>query len=162
MYYYEMATNVKIEPIGIIYSPYSTKESCPIQPLYASASVGRVEIFDEFGPGLKDIETFSHIYLLYFFDRAGTVELIRAPFLDDEPHGIYATRHPCRPNGIGMSIVKLLGRERNVLTVGGIDVLNKTPLLDIKPYIPKFDIIDSASEGWTAGKIWRPKPSGRE
>ena len=88
--------------------------------------------------------------------------MIRAPFLDDEPHGIYATRHPCRPNGIGMSIVKLLGRERNVLTVSGIDVLNETPLIDIKPYIPKFDIIDSASEGWTAGKIWRPKPSGRE
>lgn len=153
---------MKIKPIGIIYSPHLAKESCPIQPLYSSESVGRVEVFEEFEPGLKDIDTFSHIYLLYFFDRAGRIELIRAPFLDDEPRGIYATRHPCRPNGIGMSIVKLLGREKNVLTVGGIDVLNKTPLLDIKPYIPKFDIIDSASEGWTAGKNWRPKPYGRE
>ena len=153
---------MKIKAIGIIYSPHLTKQSCPIQPLYSSESVGRVEVFAEFELGLKDIETFSHIYLLYFFDRAGSIELIRAPFLDDEPHGIYATRHPCRPNGIGMSIVKLLGREKNVLSVGGIDVLNKTPLLDIKPYIPKFDIIDSASQGWTAGKNWRPKPSSRE
>jgi len=153
---------MKIKAIGIIYSPHLTKRSCPIQPLYSPESVGRVEVFAEFELGLKDIETFSHIYLLYLFDRAGSIELIRAPFLDDEPHGIYATRHPCRPNGIGMSIVKLLGREKNVLSVGGIDVLNKTPLLDIKPYIPKFDIIDSASQGWTAGKNWRPKPSGRE
>lgn len=153
---------MEIKPIGIIYSPHLTKENCPIQPPYSSESVGRVEVFEEFEPGLKDIETFSHIYLIYFFDRAGSVELVRAPFLDDEPRGVFSTRHPCRPNGIGISIVKLLGREKNVLTVGGIDVLNKTPLLDIKPYVPKFDIIDGASEGWTAGKDWRPKPSGRE
>jgi tRNA-Thr(GGU) m(6)t(6)A37 methyltransferase TsaA len=153
---------MKIKAIGSIYSPHLIKQSCPIQPFYSPESVGRVEVFAEFEPGLKDIETFSHIYLIYFFDRAGRIELIRAPFLDDEPHGIYATRHPCRPNGIGMSIVKLLGREKNVLTVGGIDVLNATPLLDIKPYIPKFDIIDSASQGWTAGKNCSSKPGGRE
>jgi tRNA-Thr(GGU) m(6)t(6)A37 methyltransferase TsaA len=111
---------------------------------------------------LKDIEGFSHIYLFYFFDRAGRVELIRPTFLDDEPHGIFATRHPCRPNGIGMSIVRLLGRRKNVLTVEGIDVLDNTPLLDIKPYVPKFDAIAEASEGWTSGKNWRPKPGGRE
>ena len=153
---------MEMKAIGTIYSPHSTKESCPIQPLYSSASVGRVEVFQEFESGLKDIDTFSHIYLFYFFDRAEGIELIRATFLDDEPHGIYATRHPCRPNGIGMSIVKLLGRKKNVLAVEGIDVLNNTPLLDIKPYIPKFDVIDCASEGWTSGKNWRPKPSGRE
>jgi len=153
---------VKIKPIGIIYSPHLSKESCPIQPLYSAEAVGKVEVFEEFEPGLKDIETFSHIHLLYCFDRAGGIELIRAPFLDDEPHGVFATRHPCRPNGIGMSIVKLLSREKNILTVGRIDVLNNTPLLDIKPYMPKFDIIDCASEGWTAGKKWRAKPSGRE
>jgi tRNA-Thr(GGU) m(6)t(6)A37 methyltransferase TsaA len=154
--------DININPIGIIYSPYATKEACPIQPRYSSEAVGRVEVFKEYEAGLKDIETFSHIYLLYLFDRAGEIELVRSTFLDDEPHGIYASRHPCRPNGIGMSIVKLLKRENNILIVEGVDMLNKTPLLDIKPYIPKFDVIDFALEGWTAGKTWRPKPGGRE
>jgi len=148
--------------IGIIHSEHTIEENTPIQPVYAKGCKGHVELCPEFVEGLRDLSGFSHIYLIYFFDRAGRIELIRAPFLDDEPHGIYATRHPCRPNGIGMSIVKLLGREKNVLTVGGIDVLNATPLLDIKPYIPKFDIIDSASQGWTAGKNCSSKPGGRE
>jgi tRNA-Thr(GGU) m(6)t(6)A37 methyltransferase TsaA len=151
-----------INPIGIIHTPFTTKEMCPIQPLYSSGAVGRVEVFNEYEAGLKDIETFSHIYLLYLFDRAGKIELVRETFLDDEPHGIYASRHPCRPNGIGMSIVKLINRTDNILTIEGIDVLDKTPLIDIKPYIPKFDIIGSASEGWTSGKNWRPKPAGKE
>jgi tRNA (adenine37-N6)-methyltransferase len=153
---------VKIEPIGTIYTPFSSKEECPIQPLYSSDSPGCVEIFRKYEAGLKDIETFSHIYLLYLFDQAGSIELVRQTFLDDEPHGIYASRHPCRPNGIGLSVVKLLCRENNILVVEGVDMLNKTPLLDIKPYLPKFDAIHSASEGWTAGKNWRPKPEGRE
>lgn len=153
---------MEINPIGIIYTSFATKESCPIQPLYASGAVGRVEVFEEFAEGLKDIEGFSHIYLLYLLDRAGQIELVRGTFLDDTPHGIYASRHPCRPNGIGMSIVKLVGRENNILTVEGIDVLNQTPLLDIKPYVPRFDSIESASEGWIAEKQWRPKPSGKE
>jgi len=151
-----------MEPIGIIYTPYKEKSACPIQPLYASDAIGRVEVFEKFAAGLKDIETFSHIYLLYQFDRAGGIELIRPPFLDDESHGIFATRHPCRPNGIGMSIVQLKKRENNILIVEGIDVLDMTPLLDIKPYIPRFDRIETATEGWTAGKQWRPKPEGRE
>ena len=153
---------MEINPIGIIYTSFVTKESCPIQPLYASGAAGRVEVFEEFAAGLKDIEGFSHIYLLYLLDRAGQIELVRGTFLDDTPHGIYASRHPCRPNGIGMSIVKLVGRENNILTVEGIDVLNQTPLLDIKPYVPRFDSIESASEGWIAEKQWRPKPSGKE
>ena len=153
---------MEIHPIGIIHSPHTSKDSCPIQPVYAAEAVGRIEVFKEYEAGLKDIETFSHIYLLYLFDRAGEVEMVRATFLDDETRGIYASRHPCRPNGIGMSIVKLVGRENNVLMVTGVDMLDGTPLLDIKPYIPKFDHIASASEGWTAGKLHRPKPEGRE
>lgn len=151
-----------IEPIGIIHTPFKKKEDCPIQPSYASGATGRVEVFEEFAPGLKDIEGFSHIYLIYHFDRAGEVVLVRPTFLDDEPHGIFASRHPCRPSGIGISIVRLKKREDNVLTVEGIDVLEGTPLLDIKPYLPKFDSIENASEGWTAGKERRKKPEGRE
>jgi tRNA-Thr(GGU) m(6)t(6)A37 methyltransferase TsaA len=153
---------MEINPIGNIHSPFATKESCPIQPIYASGAVGRVEVFKEFAAGLKDVETFSHIYLLYLLDRAGKIELVRETFLDDAPHGIYASRHPCRPNGIGMSIVKLIKRENNILTVEGIDVLDQTPLIDIKPYVPRFDSIESASEGWIAGKQWRAKPRGKE
>lgn len=155
-------TDMKISPIGIIHSPYATKEQCPIQPLYAAEATGRVEVFDRYAAGLKDIETFSHIYLLYRFDRAGEVELVRSTFLDDEPHGVFASRHPCRPNGIGMSIVRLKAREGNILVVEGIDVLDRTPLIDIKPYIPRFDRMETASAGWTEGKEWRQKPAGRE
>ena len=153
---------MEINPIGIIHSPFASKEECPIQPLYAAGAVGRVEVFREFEAGLKDVDTFSHIYLLYLLDRAGKVELVRETFLDDVSHGIYASRHPCRPNGIGMSIVKLIKREGNMLTIEGIDVLDQTPLIDIKPYVPRFDSIESASEGWIAGKQWRPKPGGKE
>lgn len=151
-----------IEPIGVIHSPYLAKDDCPIQPLYAPDAIGRVEVFDHFAAGLKDIGSFSHLYLLYRFDRAGEIELIRPTFLDDRAHGIFATRHPCRPNGIGISIVRLLQREANLLLVEGVDVLDQTPLIDIKPYIPRFDRIETATEGWIADKQWRPKPAGRE
>ena len=143
---------IEFRAIGIIHSPHATKEVCPIQPLYSSDAVGRVEVFEEYAPGLKDVETFSHLYLLYLFDRAGEIELVRPTFLDDEPHGVFASRHPCRPNGIGMSIVRLERREANVLIVTGIDVLDGTPLLDVKPYIQRFDIIDTASNGWVGKK----------
>jgi tRNA-Thr(GGU) m(6)t(6)A37 methyltransferase TsaA len=153
---------MKIHPIGTIRSSFATKEECPIQPLYASGVEGRVEVFAEFTPGLKDIENFSHLILIYRFDRAGEIELVRPTFLDDEPHGVFASRHPCRPNGLGLSVVRLLRREGNVLHVGGIDVLDGTPLIDIKPYIPRFDSYPEASEGWIAGKEARSKPPGRE
>ena len=153
---------MEINPVGIIRTPFQSKEECPIQPVYAKAAAGQVEVFPEFAPGLKDIGTFTHIYLLYALDRAGEIELQRATFLDDKPHGIYASRHPCRPNSIGMSIVALVHIQEATLTVQGIDVLDQTPLLDIKPYIPKFDCFPEASEGWTANKTWCGKPSGRE
>ena len=153
---------MEVSPIGVIHSPFTSKEECPIQPAYASAAEGRVEVFPEFAAGLKDVETFSHIYLLYAFDRAGDVELVRPTFLDDAPHGVFASRHPCRPNGIGLSIVRLLERQGNVLVVSGIDVLDETPLLDIKPYLPMYDVVESASNGWAGDLPWRPKPGDRE
>ncbi|MHC4842392.1 MAG: tRNA (N6-threonylcarbamoyladenosine(37)-N6)-methyltransferase TrmO [Planctomycetota bacterium] len=151
-----------LKPVGIIHSPYKTKESCPIQNLYSKESQGIIEIFPEYEDGLKDIETFSHIILLYQFDRAGEVKLIRPTFLDDKPHGVFASRHPCRPNGIGLTIVKLLKRKKNILEVSGIDVLDGTPLIDIKPYVPRFDSFPDAEEGWIASKKWRSKPKNRE
>jgi tRNA (adenine37-N6)-methyltransferase len=149
-------------PIGVIHSPYETKEECPIQGAYAQDSQGTVELFPEHAAGLQDIETFSHIYLIYHFDRAGEIKYVRPTFLDDREHGIYASRHPCRPNGIGMSIVRLLSRDGHILTVDGIDTLNKTPVLDIKPYIPRHDIMKSATEGWIANVAYRGKPKDRE
>lgn len=148
--------------IGTIRTPYKTKQECPIQPLFASATTARVEVFEQYAEGLQDVETFSHLYLLYEFDRADDVRLVRSTFLDDAPHGIYASRHPCRPNAIGLSIVKLIARNGNVLIVEGADMLDDTPLLDIKPYLPQYDAIPSASEGWTVNKQWRQKPDGRE
>jgi tRNA (adenine37-N6)-methyltransferase len=153
---------MELQPIGRIYTPFKKKEDCPIQPVYTAEAEGRIVVFGEYAAGLKDIETFSHIYMLYQFDRAGEIQLVRPTFLDDEPHGIYASRHPCRPNGIGMSIVRLKARQENILIVSGIDMLDETPLLDLKPYVPRFDVVASASEGWIGNKQWRPKPTDRE
>ncbi len=153
---------MKIEPIGIIHTPFDSKNECPIQPIYAATAIGRVEVFTAYAAGLKDIEGFSHIYLLYHLDRAGEIKLVRSTFLDDEPHGVFASRHPCRPNSIGMSIVRLKERVGNILVVEGIDVLNKTPLLDIKPYVSRFDCIEASTEGWIAKTKWRPKPQDVE
>jgi tRNA-Thr(GGU) m(6)t(6)A37 methyltransferase TsaA len=152
----------EIHPIGTIFSPYKTKEECPIQGIAAPEGMGRVVVFPEYEEALESIETFSHIILFYIFDRAGEIRLSRATFLDDTPHGIFASRHPCRPNGIGMSIVKLEKRLKNILEVSGVDVLDETPLIDIKPYIPRFDHRENANNGWAEGKDLREKPENRE
>lgn len=157
-----MTPTYPVTPIGTIHTPFAEKADCPIQPPYANDARGRVEVLPEYAEALKDIEGFSHIYLLYRFDRAGEIVLARPTFLDDEPHGVFASRHPCRPNSIGMSIVRLISREGNVLTVDGVDMLDGTPLIDIKPYVARFDSIPGTSEGWIADKQWRKKPAGRE
>ncbi len=151
-----------IKPIGIIHTPFKKKEDCPIQGVYVPDSIGKVIVFPEYEEGLESIDIFSHIMLFYIFDRAGNIKLKRPPFLDDEPRGIFAMRHPCRQNYIGFTIVKLEKIVHNVLEVRGIDVLDGTPLVDIKPYIPKFDFIQEASNGWLANKGFRTKPPGRE
>ena len=151
-----------LAPIGVIRTPFATKDDAPIQGAFRPDAEGTVDVFPEFADGLADIDGFSHLILLYEFDRAAPVELVRQTFLGDTPHGLFATRHPARPNGIGLTVVRLLGREAALLRVGGIDVLDETPLLDIKPYIPRFDSFPDASEGWLAGREDRPKPPGRE
>lgn len=153
---------ITFKPIGTIHTPYKIKEETPIQGTFNQDSKGTVEVFSEFEEGLKDIETFTHIILLYQFDKAGEIKLVRPTFLDDVPHGVFASRHPCRPNGIGLTVARLLARSKNRLEVAGIDVLDGTPLLDIKPYILRFDCFPEASEGWVSHVQVRPKPAGRE
>jgi tRNA-Thr(GGU) m(6)t(6)A37 methyltransferase TsaA len=151
-----------LTPIGVIRTPYASKEDAPIQGAFRPASEGTVEVLGEYAEGLADIDGFSHLILLYEFDRAAPVEMVRQTFLGDVPHGLFATRHPARPNGIGLTVVTLLGREGTTLRVGMVDILDGTPLLDIKPYIARFDSFPEASEGWLAGAPERPKPPGRE
>lgn len=137
----------KMRPIGVIHSPFTEKSETPIQPS-RSQSIGKVELFPQFADGLQDIEGFSHLILLYVFHRATEYSLQVTPFLDDQTHGLFATRYPRRPNPIGLSIVRLISRDANVLEIEGVDVLDGTPLLDIKPYMPEFDIRQNVRAGW--------------
>ncbi len=150
------------KPIGTIRTPFAEKDTTPIQGAFRPDAVGTVEVFAEYAEGLAHIDGFSHLILLYEFDRAAPVELVRQTFLGDAPHGLFATRHPARPNGIGLTVVRLLSRVGATLCVAGIDVLDGTPLLDIKPYVARFDCFPDATEGWLAGRPERPKPPGRE
>jgi tRNA-Thr(GGU) m(6)t(6)A37 methyltransferase TsaA len=135
-------------PIGVIHSEHAEARKTPIQPVYAKGCKGRIELFPEYADGLRDLEGFSHLYLIYQFHRAEPVKLIVKPFLQDVEHGVFATRSPRRPNAIGLSVVRLERRDGNVLYVDGVDILDGTPLLDIKPYTAKFDRFDTERNGW--------------
>jgi tRNA-Thr(GGU) m(6)t(6)A37 methyltransferase TsaA len=136
-----------LKPIGLIHSPFTDKSQTPIQASRSSA-VGQVEVYPEFAEGLQDVEGFSHIILLYVFHCSSGYTLQVKPFLDDQPRGLFATRYPCRPNPIGLSVVRLLVRRGNLLDIEGVDVLDGTPLLDIKPYVPEFDVRADVRTGW--------------
>ena len=136
-----------MKPIGLIHSPFSTKEETPIQPVRSQAR-GVVEVYPQFEAGLDDLEGFSHLFLLYVFHRSEGYELKVRPFLDDSLHGLFATRYPCRPNPIGLSVVELVSRQGSRLEILGVDVLDGTPLLDIKPYVPEFDTRQNVRSGW--------------
>jgi tRNA-Thr(GGU) m(6)t(6)A37 methyltransferase TsaA len=144
----EFLKDVVLHPIGLIHSPLKKKEEAPIQPVYAQGIKGSVEIFDEYSDGLRDLEGFSHIYLFYHFHRAGDTRLLVKPFLDDLPRGVFATRAPCRPNPIGLSLVRLNRIKGNVLHIEDLDILDGTPLLDIKPYISRFNPREKVRSGW--------------
>ncbi len=143
-----MKLRLEFEIIGLIYTPFETKEGMPIQSCYSNEK-GRIGIFPEYSAGLKDLDNFSHVYLIYFFHKAQEKKLTVHPYLDSNPRGIFSTRAPIRPNPIGISIVKLenIDHSKAKLWVEGVDMLNKTPLLDIKPYVPHFDHRD-ATTGW--------------
>jgi len=137
-----------MEKIGIIHTPFTNLEDMPIQPKGAKEIIGTIEINSELVEGLSDLEGFSHIYLLYEFHMAQRTTLKVTPFMDTSKRGVYATRSPLRPNHIGLSLVKLNKVEDNIITVLGIDVLDGTPLLDIKPYIAAFDEVRQSRSGW--------------
>ncbi|MGZ5521295.1 MAG: tRNA (N6-threonylcarbamoyladenosine(37)-N6)-methyltransferase TrmO [Halobacteriota archaeon] len=136
------------KPIGVIHSEHAIVEETPIQPAYAKGCRGRTEIFPEYEEGLRNLDGFSHIYLIYHFHLSESVKLIVKPFLQDVERGVFATRAPSRPNMIGLSIVELVRREGNVLYLDGVDILDGTPLLDIKPYIARFDCVQTLRNGW--------------
>ena len=137
-----------ITPIGIIHTPFDDLEGMPIQPSGAAQVQGTIVMDKEYEQGLNDLEGFSHIILLYHFHRSKGYKLMVKPFLDDHKRGLFSTRAPRRPNPIGLSIVRLMKRDGNKLYIEGIDVLNGTPLIDIKPYVPGFDTKEVTSIGW--------------
>jgi len=141
-------TAITYRPIGVIRSEHVAAEETPIQSAYAKGCKGQAEVFPEFASGLRDLEGFSHVYLIYHFHQAGPAKLMVKPFLQDIERGVFSTRAPCRPNAVGLSIVELVRREGNVLHLDGVDILDGTPLLDIKPYTAKFDCIKTARNGW--------------
>ena len=136
------------QPVGIISSPYQTRAGMPIQASGARGIRGSIKIFPEYGEGLKDLSGFSHIILLYHFHRTQEKALVVTPFLDDQPRGVFATRSPNHPNALGISIVRLLAVEGLQLRIEDVDILDGTPLLDIKPYVPAFDHRDPERVGW--------------
>ena len=149
--------DLSISPIGSIRTPFKTLEGMPIQPTGAEQFNGQVVLDPRYEEGLADIEGFSHLFLIYLFHQSKGFRLKVKPFLDDQQRGLFATRAPRRPNAIGLSIVTLTRREKNVLHVGHIDVVDGTPLLDIKPYVPTFDAPAATSIGWLEGKVERSR-----
>ncbi len=141
---------VQFKSIGVIHSPFTDIKGMPIQPSSAQGIEGWVEIFAPYRAGLQDLDGFSHIYLLYHFHKVMDAELVVIPFLDKQPHGVFATRAPTRPNPIGLSIVELKRIENERLYIANVDILDGTPLLDIKPYIPGFDQEPNVRVGWLA------------
>ena len=140
--------DITFQAIGLIHSPFKDLEAMPIQPASKASGPGRVEIFPEYQDGLKDLDGFSHMILLYHMHATREYSLTVTPFLDTSPRGLFATRAPARPNPIGLSIVNLIRVEGGVLYVDDLDVLDGTPLLDLKPYVPEFDHRPDARIGW--------------
>ena len=136
------------QPIGIIHSPHKTAVATPIQPVFSHDIEGTVVLDPEYADGLAGLEGFSHIYLFFYFHQSAKTKLRLKPYLLDEEQGVFATRAPHRPNKLGMSLVRLVKIEGNVLHIKDVDVLDGTPLLDIKPFVPRFDMRQNARSGW--------------
>ena len=143
---------IRYRPIGVIYSPFKQTKGMPIQPAGARGVAGTVEVIPEYGDGLKDLDGFSHIFLLYHFHLSQGYSLTVKPYLDDSLRGVFATRAPRRPNAIGISVVRLVEIEGCTLHIEDLDIVDSTPLLDIKPYVSEFESREVERIGWLAGK----------
>lgn len=155
---------IKYKPIGVIHSPFKEPKGTPIQPAGGKGINGTVEVFSEYAEGLKDVEGFSHIILIYHFHLSKGAPLRVKPYMDNERHGVFAMRGPSRPNPIGISVVSLVRIEENILHIQDIDIVDGTPLLDIKPYVPEFDIRKVEKIGWlekNVHKLSSSKDDGR-
>lgn len=144
---------ITFQPLGVIHSPFTDPVGMPIQSVAAQGVAGWIELLPDYHEGLLDIEGFSHLWLIYHLHRIEGASLTVTPFLDTQAHGIFATRSPRRPNPIGLSLVRLTGREGPLLRIEDVDVLDGTPLLDIKPYVPTFDVREASAIGWFANKV---------
>jgi tRNA-Thr(GGU) m(6)t(6)A37 methyltransferase TsaA len=140
-------------PVGVVHSPFKAPDGAPIQSVAARHVEGVIEVFPEYAKGLRDIEGFSHLILIYHFHLCNEPSLIVRPYLDDETHGVFATRAPARPNPIGTSVVRLVRVDGRRLHVTGVDILDGTPVLDIKPYVPQFDALETEGIGWLKDRI---------
>lgn len=148
--------SLELKPIGIISSPYKDKDQVPNQG-YRSKKISRIEVLKEFEEGLQDIEGFSHIVVIYWFHRSRGYHLsVKTPW-DDIPHGLFATRSPHRPCPLGLTVAQLVAREGNVLKVRGLDAIDGTPVLDIKPYISSVDEQSAVKSGWLEGKLGKER-----
>ena len=143
-----MKGKIRVTPIGIIHTPYKEPKGMPIQGRFKKEVSGTIEVFPDYQQGLKDIEGFSHLILLYYFHKTKKENLIGKPFLEDKKHGIFAIRSPHRPNHIGFSVVKIKKRKGNIISFSEVDILDGTPLLDIKPYVSHFDSRENVKNGW--------------
>lgn len=152
------------KPIGIIHSPFKEPKGTPIQSTAAKDIEGTIDIFPEYTDGLQDLDGFSHIILIYHFHLSKKAPLLIKPYMDSKPHGVFAIRAPSRPNPVGLSTVRLIGIEKNKILVRDIDIVDGTPLLDIKPYVPEFDTRKVVKTGWlekNVRKLIKSKDDGR-
>ncbi len=146
---------IRYKPIGTIHSSFKEPEGTPIQPAGAKGINGTVEVFPEYAEGLKDVEGFSHIILIFHFHLSRRAPLKVKPYMDNEMRGVFATRSPSRPNPIGISVVRLIGIEDNILHIQDVDIVNGTPLLDIKPHVPEFDMREVVKVGWLEKNVYK-------
>lgn len=165
-----------VRPIGVIHTPFLETKGTPIQPAFSDGALGHIEIFPAFVDGLHDLIEFKRIWLIFGLDRSGPPRMKVIPFMDTSERGLFATRSPCRPNALGLSCVRLLDVQENRLSIQDVDMLDNTPLFDIKPYVPRIDSFADSGAGWfdrAASGIThaderflspdrRPKEQGRE